>query len=242
MIYCRGFPEFTPLLPFVCALFWYSYCLWTSSINSVKMAYLAEGRVVVFWRRITMTSLGYQRVVNEVPTGFVKIPLPLSFPLSALITIAHVFLSLASCWLIGRLSEGQRIYTTTEAGRVSACVWLEIIIHGEPRDMKKAPKLIPCPTLTAAGPNESFLVFVINIKMFRSAPFAGRVGSPHYMAPEVIANRTYGKPCDVWAAGVMVHLLLSGRLPFMGSGKRLQDVMSRGRISVRLAPSSRWTI
>lgn len=59
----------------------------------------------------------------------------------------------------------------------------------------------------------------------------GRVGSPHYMSPEVIANRTYGKPCDVWAAGVMLHLLLSGRLPFMGSGKRLQDVMSRGRIS-----------
>ena len=61
---------------------------------------------------------------------------------------------------------------------------------------------------------------------------AGRVCSPHYMSPEVIANRTYGKPCDVWAAGVMLHLLLSGRLPFMGSGKRLQDVMSRGRISV----------
>lgn len=60
----------------------------------------------------------------------------------------------------------------------------------------------------------------------------GRVGTPHYMAPEVIANRTYGKPCDVWAAGIMLHLLLSGRLPFMGSGKRLQDVMSRGRISV----------
>lgn len=52
------------------------------------------------------------------------------------------------------------------------------------------------------------------------------------MAPEVIANRTYGKPCDVWAAGVMLHVLLSGRLPFMGSGKRLQDIMSRGRISV----------
>lgn len=61
---------------------------------------------------------------------------------------------------------------------------------------------------------------------------SGRVGTPHYMAPEVITNRTYGKACDVWAAGVMLHLLLSGRLPFMGSGKRLQDVMSRGRISV----------
>lgn len=83
----------------------------------------------------------------------------------------------------------------------------------------------------AAG--ESISVYAINFRM--NVPFrvvAGRVGTPHYMAPEVITNRTYGKPCDVWAAGVMLHLLLSGRLPFMGSGKRLQDVMSRGRISV----------
>lgn len=30
----------------------------------------------------------------------------------------------------------------------------------------------------------------------------------------------------------MLHVLLSGRLPFLGSGQRLQDVISRGRIAV----------
>lgn len=61
----------------------------------------------------------------------------------------------------------------------------------------------------------------------------GRVGCPHYMAPEVVSRRLYGKGCDVWGAGVMLHVLLSGRLPFLGSGKRLQESIARGRISVR---------
>ncbi|XP_034489131.1 peripheral plasma membrane protein CASK isoform X2 [Drosophila innubila] len=59
----------------------------------------------------------------------------------------------------------------------------------------------------------------------------GRVGCPHYMAPEVVTRRLYGKGCDVWGAGVMLHVLLSGRLPFLGSGVRLQQSIARGRLS-----------
>ncbi|XP_019845611.1 peripheral plasma membrane protein CASK isoform X2 [Bactrocera tryoni] len=59
----------------------------------------------------------------------------------------------------------------------------------------------------------------------------GRVGCPHYMAPEVVTRRLYGKGCDVWGAGVMLHVLLSGRLPFLGSGIRLQNSIARGRVS-----------
>lgn len=66
----------------------------------------------------------------------------------------------------------------------------------------------------------------------------GRVGCPHYMAPEVVTRRLYGKGCDVWGAGVMLHVLLSGRLPFLGSGVRLQNSIARGRLTVRCAYSS----
>ncbi|XP_038114091.1 peripheral plasma membrane protein CASK isoform X9 [Culex quinquefasciatus] len=58
----------------------------------------------------------------------------------------------------------------------------------------------------------------------------GRVGCPHYISPEVVSRRIYGKACDVWGAGVMLHVLLSGRLPFQGSGKRLQEAIARGRV------------
>lgn len=60
----------------------------------------------------------------------------------------------------------------------------------------------------------------------------GRVGCPHYMAPEVVTRRLYGKGCDVWGAGVMLHVLLSGRLPFLGSGVRLQNSIARSRLTV----------
>ncbi|XP_055638935.1 peripheral plasma membrane protein CASK isoform X11 [Toxorhynchites rutilus septentrionalis] len=65
----------------------------------------------------------------------------------------------------------------------------------------------------------------------------GRVGCPHYIAPEVVARRIYGKACDVWGAGIMLHVLLSGRLPFHGSGKRLQEAIARGRV---MLDTSEW--
>ncbi|KAI8420744.1 hypothetical protein MSG28_007966, partial [Choristoneura fumiferana] len=36
----------------------------------------------------------------------------------------------------------------------------------------------------------------------------GRIGTPHYMAPEVVSSQLYGKPVDVWAAGILLHVLL----------------------------------
>lgn len=38
-------------------------------------------------------------------------------------------------------------------------------------------------------------------------------GTPSFMAPEVF-DQEYGYPSDVWSAGVMMYLLLSGAFPF----------------------------
>lgn len=42
------------------------------------------------------------------------------------------------------------------------------------------------------------------------------VGSPYYMAPEIIEKK-YGYQCDIWAAGIVMYFLLSGTFPFSGS-------------------------
>ncbi|KAG8319122.1 hypothetical protein J6590_098081 [Homalodisca vitripennis] len=58
----------------------------------------------------------------------------------------------------------------------------------------------------------------------------GRIGTPHYMSPEVVERQQYGKPVDIWSAGVLLHVLLSGTLPFLGTRDRLYHSVCKGKL------------
>lgn len=64
---------------------------------------------------------------------------------------------------------------------------------------------------------------------FQSAP-ASRVGTPAYLAPEVISNtrgKTYdGKIADIWSAGVMLYVMLAAAYPF----ERPEDKYDRHKL------------
>ena len=42
------------------------------------------------------------------------------------------------------------------------------------------------------------------------------IGTPGYVAPEVVKRQKYGAPVDMWAVGVLLYIMLSGKMPFYG--------------------------
>lgn len=49
-----------------------------------------------------------------------------------------------------------------------------------------------------------------------NSTMTARIGTPGYVAPEVVKKEPYGPPVDMWACGVVLYVMLSGRMPFFG--------------------------
>jgi len=97
------------------------------------------------------------------------------------------------------------------------------IVH---RDLKPENLLLETPPTDS----ENIIVKVIDFgtsSLFTpSSRLHKRIGTPYYIAPEVL-NMNYSEKCDVWSCGVILYILLSGYPPF--SGHNNEEIMLKVR-------------
>jgi len=71
------------------------------------------------------------------------------------------------------------------------------------------------------------------------------LGSPLYMAPEIVRQEIYNSKVDIWSIGVLTHILLSGCPPFFGKTKQdiyksiLESSPKFGRVNNTLSANSK---
>ncbi|KAJ9165923.1 hypothetical protein P3X46_020736 [Hevea brasiliensis] len=74
-------------------------------------------------------------------------------------------------------------------------------------------------------------VFIEQEKVYRDI-----VGSAYYVAPEVL-NRNYGKEIDVWSAGIILYILLSGVPPFWAENEKgIFEAISKYQLDLQSKP------
>ncbi|KAH1072172.1 hypothetical protein J1N35_024500 [Gossypium stocksii] len=139
-----------------------------------------------------------------------------------IVTLKAVYEDLKSFFLVMELCSGGRLldqmakerrYSEFHAANILKELVLVIkychdmgVVH---RDIKPENIL-----LTATG-QMKLSDFGLAVRMSNGQSLTGVVGSPAYVAPEVLTGH-YSEKVDIWSAGVLLHALLVSVLPFHG--------------------------
>ena len=107
----------------------------------------------------------------------------------------------------GRLSAGEATYVGQELCRALAAVHHANLLH---RDVKAQ-------NVMRASDGGRIILMDFGAGEFRDAPTAGRPqGTPLYLAPELLRGASATVPTDIYALGVLLYYLVTGRFPVEG--------------------------
>lgn len=62
------------------------------------------------------------------------------------------------------------------------------------------------------------------------------VGTPAYLAPEVLRNKGYNRSLDMWSVGVIIYVSLSGVFPFNED----EDINDQIQNAAFMYPDNTW--
>jgi serine/threonine protein kinase len=140
----------------------------------------------------------------------------------------------------GKFSEGETKRVMHAILRSVSHMHARGIVH---RDLKpeniiycektKSVKMIDFGLARNSGRPESNLCTRPNLTRFKS-----RVGTPYYIAPEVI-RKDYSASCDEWSCGVIMYILLCGFPPF--NGPTDAEIFKRVKEATFNFPNPEWT-
>ncbi|EAS04135.3 calcium-dependent kinase (macronuclear) [Tetrahymena thermophila SB210] len=82
----------------------------------------------------------------------------------------------------------------------------------------------------ATNSNLKVIDFGASTKFDHNEKLTKRIGTPFYVAPEILTKKPYDEKCDVWSLGVIMYILLCGYPPFWGqTDQEIYEKVKKGK-------------
>lgn len=133
----------------------------------------------------------------------------------------------------GKLSENQASKIMKQVLSAVSYCHVNGIVH---RDLK--PENLLRET-KAPDANIKVIDFGESALMNPGERLSSMLGTPYYIAPEVLSN-SYSEKCDVWSCGVILYILLGGTPPF--NGKTDSEIIAKVRVGSYEYTGSNWQL